>query len=78
MGEHLNQECYQILVAPALGGYEFESVEMLAFFAAEEEALGRGDIVTATEFNLKMWVDGLIGVMGKSVGKCESRSRRCN
>ena len=58
MGEHLNQECYQILVAPALGGYEFESVEMLAFFAAEEEALGRGDIVTATELNLKMWVDG--------------------
>jgi len=48
-----------ILVAPALGGYEFESAEMLEFFAAEEEALARGDRVGATELNLKMWVDGL-------------------
>jgi pimeloyl-ACP methyl ester carboxylesterase len=47
-----------VLVAPALGGYKFESVEMLDFFAAEEAALERGDIVAATELNLKMWVDG--------------------
>ena len=47
-----------ILAAPALGGYEFESAEMLEFFAAEAEALGRGDVVAATELNLKMWVDG--------------------
>jgi 3-oxoadipate enol-lactonase len=47
-----------VLVAPALGGYEFESAEMLDFFTAEEAALERGDIVAATGLNLKMWVDG--------------------
>jgi pimeloyl-ACP methyl ester carboxylesterase len=48
-----------ILAAPALGGYEFKSAEMLDFFAAEEAALARGDVAAATEINLKMWVDGL-------------------
>lgn len=47
-----------VLVAPALGGYEFKSTEMLDFFAAEEAALAQGDIAAATELNLKMWVDG--------------------
>jgi pimeloyl-ACP methyl ester carboxylesterase len=47
-----------VLVAPALGGYEFRSAEMLDFFAAEEDALERGDLAAATELNLKMWVDG--------------------
>jgi len=47
-----------ILVAPAVGGYKFESADMLKFFMAEEEALGRKDLVSATELNLKMWVDG--------------------
>jgi pimeloyl-ACP methyl ester carboxylesterase len=41
-----------------LGGYEFESAAMVDFFAAEEAALGRGDLGAATELNLKMWVDG--------------------
>lgn len=47
-----------VLAAPALGGYKFDSAEMLEFFAAEEEALARGDLVAATELNLRMWVDG--------------------
>jgi pimeloyl-ACP methyl ester carboxylesterase len=47
-----------VLAAPALGGYEFESAEMLEFFTAEEEALARSDLVAATELNLKMWVEG--------------------
>lgn len=47
-----------VLAAPALGGYEFESAEMLEFFAAEAEALERGDGVAATELNLQQWVDG--------------------
>lgn len=47
-----------VLVAPALGGYEFTSTEMLDFFAAEEAALERGDLAAATELNLKLWVDG--------------------
>lgn len=47
-----------ILAAPALGGYEFKSKEMLKFFAAENEALEQGDLEKATELNLKMWVDG--------------------
>jgi pimeloyl-ACP methyl ester carboxylesterase len=48
-----------VLVAPALGGYEFSSAEMLEFFAAEEEVIVRGDVEAATELNLKMWVDGI-------------------
>lgn len=47
-----------ILVDPALGGYTFESEDMLAFLTAEDEALERNDIVEATELNLKMWVNG--------------------
>lgn len=47
-----------VLAAPALGGYEFESAEMLEFFTAEAEALERGDLVAATELNLQIWVDG--------------------
>jgi pimeloyl-ACP methyl ester carboxylesterase len=48
-----------VLEAAALGGYKFESAEMLEFLAAEEEALARGDLVAATELNLRMWVDGI-------------------
>lgn len=47
-----------VLAAPALGGYEFKSPEVLEFFNAEEEALAQGDLATATELNLKMWLDG--------------------
>lgn len=47
-----------ILVSPALGGYEFESPEMIKFFTEEEEMLENGDLVSATELNIKMWVDG--------------------
>lgn len=48
-----------VLAAPALGGYKFESAEMLEFFATEEEALAREDLAAATELNLTMWVDGI-------------------
>lgn len=47
-----------VLVSPAVGGYEFESSQVLAFFTAEDDALERGDVEAATELNLKMWVDG--------------------
>lgn len=47
-----------ILVAPAVGGYEFKSEEMLEFFAAEERALEHRDVEKATELNLKMWING--------------------
>jgi pimeloyl-ACP methyl ester carboxylesterase len=47
-----------VLAAPALGGYQFKSEEMLAFFAAEEESLSNGNIAAASELNLKVWVDG--------------------
>lgn len=47
-----------VLAAPAVGGYRFESAQMLDFFEAEEQALARNDIETAVELNLKMWLDG--------------------
>ena len=47
-----------ILADPAVGGYTFTSSAMLTFFDQEEAALNQGDIHTATEINLKMWVDG--------------------
>jgi 3-oxoadipate enol-lactonase len=47
-----------VLAAPALGGYAFESAEMLDYFAAEEAALAQRDWATATELTLSMWVDG--------------------
>ncbi len=47
-----------ILVAPAFGGYEFKSAEMLNFFAEEEKLFKDGYLDSATELNLKMWVDG--------------------
>ena len=48
-----------VLAAPALGGYEFTSAQVQGFFAAEEEALARGDLEAAAEANLRMWVDGV-------------------
>ena len=47
-----------ILVAPALGGHEFKSAEMLDFFEKEDGLLEDGGLDAATELNLKMWVDG--------------------
>jgi 3-oxoadipate enol-lactonase len=46
-----------ILGAPALGGYEF-SEEVQRFSTEEDDLLERGDLVAATELNLRMWVDG--------------------
>ena len=48
-----------VLVSPALDGYKFKSTEMLSFFAEEDEMLERGDLISATELNMKMWVTGL-------------------
>lgn len=47
-----------ILVSPALDGYKFKSPEMLNFFAKEDEMLESGDLISATDLNIKMWVDG--------------------
>jgi 3-oxoadipate enol-lactonase len=47
-----------VLSAPNVSGYEPSSEEVLRFCTAEEEALARGDLVAATELNLRMWVDG--------------------
>lgn len=47
-----------VLCAPNVSGYEPSSAEMHQFFAAEDEALERGDLEAATELNLRMWVDG--------------------
>jgi pimeloyl-ACP methyl ester carboxylesterase len=60
-----------VLADPALGGYEFISTEMLTFFSAEAEALERGDLVAATELNLKMWVNGV----GRSAEEVSSEVR---
>lgn len=64
-----------VLVAPALGGYEFSSAEVLDFFAAEEEALERGDLAAATELNLKMWVDGFNRSEGEVNGQVREQIR---
>jgi len=64
-----------VLAAPALGGYKFESAEMVEFFAAEEEALARGDLVAATELNLRMWVDGFRRNPGDVSGVIRERVR---
>lgn len=47
-----------VLGAPNVSGYEPSSEEMQRFCAEEEDALNRGDLVAATELNLRMWVDG--------------------
>lgn len=47
-----------ILSAPNVSGYEPSSEEVLRFCTAEDEAWARGDLVAATEVNLRMWVDG--------------------
>ena len=47
-----------VLSAPAVGGYEPVSEEMARFIFEEDEAWARGDLVAATEVNLRMWVDG--------------------
>ena len=46
-----------ILVAPSVGGAT-PPPEVLQFNADEEAALEHGDLVAATEINLRMWVDG--------------------
>ena len=47
-----------VLCAPAVGGCEPSSQEMLRFIAEEDEAWERSDMAAATEVNLRMWVDG--------------------
>jgi pimeloyl-ACP methyl ester carboxylesterase len=46
-----------VLGAPSVSGHS-PAEEVEQFFAAEEAALARGDLATATELNLRMWVDG--------------------
>jgi 3-oxoadipate enol-lactonase len=46
-----------ILLAPGLNAHQW-SDEVQAFGQAEDEALERGDIDSAVELNLRMWVDG--------------------
>ena len=47
-----------VLVSPALDGYQFKSPEILNFVAKENELLENRDLISATELNVKMWVDG--------------------
>lgn len=46
------------LVAPSLGGSQ-PSQRILDFWEAEEAALEKGDLETAVELNLRLWVDGI-------------------
>ncbi len=46
-----------ILGAPGVGGYP-PSEDVLRFNEEEEAALERNDLATATEINLRFWVDG--------------------
>ena len=46
-----------VLVDAGLPGVDWSEV-VLAYGAAEDEAVARGDLETATELNLRMWVDG--------------------
>jgi 3-oxoadipate enol-lactonase len=46
-----------VVIAPGLPGLEW-SEEILAGWAAEEEAFGRGDFEAAAEICVRMWVDG--------------------
>ncbi len=48
-----------VLVAPALGGYEFSDAATNQKDAAIEEAYERGDITTCVELEAQLWVDGL-------------------
>ena len=41
-----------------MSGYEPSSAALTRFFAEEEEALDRGDLESAAELNVRMWVDG--------------------
>ncbi len=47
-----------VLSAPIVSGYEPSSDELRRFFAEEDEALNRGDLISATELNLRVWVVG--------------------
>jgi 3-oxoadipate enol-lactonase len=46
-----------VLVGAGLPGFDW-SDEVQAYGAAEDEAVGRGDLDAAVELNLRMWVDG--------------------
>src|SRR5438270_99245 len=46
-----------VLVDAGLAGVDWSEV-VLAYGAAEDEAVARGDLEAATELNLRMWVDG--------------------
>lgn len=48
-----------VLVAPALGGYVFETPAMREFFAQENALLAADDVDGAVELNMRMWVDGV-------------------
>lgn len=47
-----------VLVGASVPGLVPGSDELAAYGAAEDEAVGRGDLDAATELNLRMWVDG--------------------
>ena len=46
-----------VLGAPSVGGTQ-PSERIVRFWEAEEEAIERGDLDTAVELNLRLWVDG--------------------
>jgi 3-oxoadipate enol-lactonase len=46
-----------VLVAAGLPGFDW-SEAVRAYWEAEDEAVTRGDLDTATELNLRLWVDG--------------------
>ena len=47
-----------VLGAPSIGGAE-PSARIRQFWQDEDEAIERGDLDTAVELNLKLWVDGI-------------------
>jgi pimeloyl-ACP methyl ester carboxylesterase len=47
------------VLAPALPDWDYTDPALLAYAAAEEAALARGDVDEAVELNVRMWADGL-------------------
>jgi 3-oxoadipate enol-lactonase len=46
-----------VLVSPSIGGRK-PTADILQFNQQEEELLARGDLASAAELNVRMWVDG--------------------
>ena len=46
-----------VLVGPGLPGHEW-SVAVKEYWAAEDEAIERGDLAAAAEVNVRFWIDG--------------------